>query len=148
MKKEGISLLRTPRISLDDEEYLYRFPSPIYTPEFAWMLGPDLQPERTEPLHSVQNAGQDKPGGVDHDCKSLIRLGRIIFQKVATILIDKFRMVLGGHPMPLCFYPLSRVTRNGETCQHQQLRILHTKQIKHDFPSTTPDVFRSNSFKD
>ena len=71
VKTEGISLLRTPRISLEDEEYLYRYPSPIYTPEFAWMLGPELQSEGMEPLHSVQNAGQDRPGGVDHDGKSL-----------------------------------------------------------------------------
>ena len=67
VKTEALSLLRTPRISLEDEEYLYRYPSPIYTPEFAWMLGPELQSEGMEPVHSVQNAGQDRPGGVDHD---------------------------------------------------------------------------------
>ena len=37
--------------------------------------------------------------------------------------IDEFHMVLGGQPMPFCIYPLSRVTRNCETRQHQQLRI-------------------------
>ena len=85
VKTEGISLLRTPLISLEDEEYLYRYPSPIYTPEFAWMLGPELQSEGTEPLHSVQNAGQDRPGGVDHDGKSLWGRGKF-FRKLPSFL--------------------------------------------------------------
>ena len=40
--------------------------------------------------------------------------------------IDEFGTVLGGQPMPFCFYPLSMVTRNCKTRRHQQLRIYST----------------------
>ena len=59
--------------------------------------------------------------------------------------IVEFCMILGGQPMPFCFYPLSKVTRNCKTSQQPQLWIWHTKQIKLDFPSTPSGVFRTIS---
>ena len=78
----------------------------LYTIQFSWFDKEKMRKEEKRQRNLKPHTAQDQA----------------VFQGS----IDEFHIVLGGQPMLICFYTLSRVTSNCGTRRHQQLRAHQT----------------------